>query len=46
MLDLEALRVLAADYEAAHVPCAAMELHMRLEWYSSKVTESGEEVRG
>ena len=32
-LDLEALAVLAADYESAAMPCAAENLRRRLEWY-------------
>jgi hypothetical protein len=32
-LDLVALSALAADYEAANMPCAAAELRRRLEWY-------------
>ena len=32
-LDLEALAVLAADYDAAGMPCAAAELRERLEHY-------------
>ena len=35
-LDLEALAVLAADYEAAHMPCTAAELRRRLEYYRVK----------
>jgi hypothetical protein len=35
-LDLEALRVLAADYESAGMPCAAGDLRRRLEWYRGK----------
>jgi hypothetical protein len=34
-LDLEALRVLAADYEAANMPCA-VELRWRLEYYRER----------
>jgi hypothetical protein len=36
MLDLDGLAVLAADYEAANMPCAAKDLWGRLEWYRSK----------
>ena len=36
MLDMEALAVLAADYEAAHMPCAAVELRRRLEHYRER----------
>jgi len=32
-LDLEALAVLAADYEIANMPCAAADLHRRLKYY-------------
>ncbi len=32
MLDLDELNVLAADYEAANLPCAAAEMR-RLDWY-------------
>ena len=32
-LDLDALRVLVDDYEAAHMPSAAADLRRRLEWY-------------
>jgi hypothetical protein len=32
-LDLDALSALAADYESAHLPCAAADLRRRLEWY-------------
>jgi hypothetical protein len=32
-MDLEALGLLAADYEAARMPCAAEEQRRRLEWY-------------
>jgi hypothetical protein len=35
---------LAADYEAANMPCAAAELRRRLEWYSSKIVKGEEEV--
>lgn len=35
-LDLEALRVLAEDYEAADMPCAAADLRRRLKWYQAK----------
>ena len=35
-LDLEALRVLVEDYEAANMPSAAAELRRRLEWYKAK----------
>jgi hypothetical protein len=35
MLDLEALAVLAGDYEAARMPCAAAELRKRFDWYSN-----------
>jgi hypothetical protein len=34
--DLEALAVLAADYGAAHMPCAAADLRRRLTWYQGK----------
>jgi hypothetical protein len=34
-LDLVALAVLAADYEAAGLPGAAADLRRRLEWYRS-----------
>jgi len=33
MLDLEALAVLTADYEAANMPCAAADLRKRVEYY-------------
>ncbi|MGA2490013.1 MAG: hypothetical protein ABSF99_07470 [Anaerolineales bacterium] len=33
MLDLEALRFLAADYEVANMSCTAVELRRRLEYY-------------
>ena len=36
-LDLEALRVLVEDYEAADMPCAAVNLRRRLEWYLSRI---------
>ena len=36
MLDLEALSVLAADYEAANMPCASAELRRRLEYYRER----------
>ena len=36
-LDLEALRVLADDYEAADMPCAAADLRRRLDWYRSGI---------
>jgi hypothetical protein len=32
-MDLEALCVLAADYEAANMPCAAAELRRRCNYY-------------
>jgi hypothetical protein len=32
-MDLEALAILAADYVAANLPCAAADLRRRLEWY-------------
>jgi hypothetical protein len=35
-MDLEALEILAADYEVANMPSAAAELRMRLEWYRRK----------
>jgi hypothetical protein len=35
-MDLEALQALAADYEAAHMPCAAEELRRRVEWYRER----------
>ena len=35
-LDLEALRVLVEDYEAANMPCAAADLRRRLVWYLAK----------
>ncbi len=35
-LDLAALAVLAADYEAANLLCAAADLYRRLEWYRSQ----------
>ena len=35
-LDLEALAVLAADYEAAELPCAAADLRRRLEYYRER----------
>ena len=35
-LDLTALAVLAADYEAANLLCAAADLYRRLEWYRSQ----------
>jgi hypothetical protein len=35
-LDLEALRLLAADYESANLPCAAADLRRRLEYYREK----------
>jgi len=34
-LDLEALEVLAADYEATHMSNMAADLRRRLEWYTS-----------
>ena len=36
-LDLEALKVLVEDYEAADMPCAAANLRRRLEWYLSRI---------
>jgi hypothetical protein len=35
-LDLDALAVLAADYEAANMPCAAIDLQRRIEYYREK----------
>ena len=35
-LDLQALAVLVADYEAANLPSAAADLKRRLEWYRAK----------
>ncbi len=35
-LDLEALRLLAVDYEAAGMVCAAADLRRRLEWYRGR----------
>jgi hypothetical protein len=35
-LDLEALSILAADYEAANMPCAAADLWRRLDCYREK----------
>jgi len=35
-LDLEALAVLAAYYDAGNMPCAAAELRRRLEYYREK----------
>ena len=36
VLDLEALAVLATDYEAANMPCAAADLQRRLEQYRER----------
>jgi hypothetical protein len=36
MLDLEALAILAGDYEAANMPCAATELQELLENYQER----------
>jgi len=36
IMDLEALAVLAADYEAANMPCAAADLRRRLGWYQNR----------
>jgi hypothetical protein len=36
LLDLEALAVLAADYEAANMPCVTADLRKRLEYYREK----------
>ena len=33
VIDLETLAILAADYEAANMPCAATDLRRRLNWY-------------
>ena len=44
-MDLEALAVLAADYEAANMPCAAAELRKRLSWYRQKVMKGGDGVK-
>jgi hypothetical protein len=44
-MDLEALAVLASDYEAAHMPNAAADLGRRLEWYCSNVANGEEEVK-
>jgi hypothetical protein len=35
-LNLEALAILAADYEAANIPCAVGELRRRFEFYREK----------
>ena len=35
-VDLSALSILAADYEAAHMPCAAADLQRRLEFYQER----------
>ena len=35
-LDLQALRRLKEDYEAAGMPCAAEALRRRLEWYEGR----------
>jgi hypothetical protein len=35
-LDLEALAVLAADYEAANMPCVAGDLRRRLFYYQER----------
>jgi hypothetical protein len=47
-LDLETLRILVSDYEAANTPCAATELRRRLEWYQrdtkAESPEAGREV--
>jgi hypothetical protein len=43
-LYLEALAILAADYEAANMPSAAADLLKRLRWYGTKVVKRGEEV--
>jgi hypothetical protein len=40
-MDLQALRVLVDDYEAAGMPCAAADLSRRLEWY--RASKSGEQ---
>jgi hypothetical protein len=42
-LDLEALVVLTADYEAANLPCAAADLRRRLTWYQGKFGKRGRE---
>ena len=34
-MDLEALTILAADYEAANMPSAAADQRRRLKWYKS-----------
>ena len=35
-MDLEGLAILAAEYEAANMPCAAVELRRRLEYYRER----------
>jgi hypothetical protein len=42
-LDLEALAILAADYAAANLPCAAADLRRRVEWYRISLGENSEE---
>ena len=39
-LDLEALRILTEDYEAADMTCAAADLRRRLNWYRKMKRES------
>ena len=45
-LDLAALAILAADYEAANMPCAAADMRRRLDWYRVGLGEPGREARG
>ena len=40
-IDVEALAVLVADYEAANMPCAAADLRRRLEYYREKYQSLG-----
>ena len=38
-MDLEALAILAADYEAANMPSATADLRRRMEWYQKNDTD-------
>jgi len=42
-MDLEALDILAADYEAANLPSAAADLRRRLDWYRVSMEEVNRE---
>jgi len=46
MLDLEGLAVLATDYEASNMPCAAADLRRRLIWHQGRSVKKKVESEG